>query len=569
MISFILHTHLPYVLNHGTWPHGSDWLSEAVAECYLPLLRMCNRLRDEGIRPAITFDISPVLCEQLSHPEFAVVFERYCAEHADLARIDEESFRAEGNDAFADLASTWATWYEERWEEFDAEFGRDIVGALKKLQDDGSIEVMTCGLTHGYLPLLAEDESIERQVGMAVSNYQRHFGRRPRGIWLPECAYRPGYPWRSYLLVEPYTTARDRPGIEHFLHEHDLEYFVTDQDHLESAQPIGVKRQGSFTAFSETVGHERAQLNERSVFDLFRVGSNGTDATAIAFARHRDICMQVWSGDTGYPGDADYMDFHKKYFRSSLRYWRVTDNKADMQYKQAYVPEWAETRAREHADHFVRILAGATQHRQTQTGRTPTVCLPFDTELFGHWWFEGPLFLEHVLRGIDASPVMHASTASENVDEHEPTCVVSLPESSWGKNGHHDVWMNHDVQWTWEKEYRLEQRFKQVVQRLAVASWDETLQKIMVNAMRQLLLAQASDWQFLITTWSSREYAEMRFHNHAADTAKLLDLAERYVKDPTLAKADQDLVDECEKRDEVFSSEIQAYYASRRGKAAS
>jgi len=563
MISFILHTHLPNVLNHGVWPHGSDWLSEAVAECYLPLLRMCDKLVKEGIRPGITFDISPVLCEQLSHPDFIEVFESYCQEHAELAQVDHEHFIAEGNEDFAALAALWAEWYEERWMEFDEIYDRDIVGAFRRLQDEGAIEVMTCGLTHGYLPLLAEDSSIERQIGMAKANYQKHFGRDPRGIWLPECAYRPAYTWQSLMMVEPYTKARFREGIEQHLHHHGLEFFVTDQPHIERAKPLGVMTPDGFRVqFGDTYGDSRQQLEERSVFDLFRVSGENHYESAVAFTRHRDICMQVWSGESGYPGDPDYMDFHKKYFRSSLRYWRVTDNKTDMQYKQAYVPEWAENRVRQHADHFVRILEGATQHRQTETGRPVTTCLPFDTELFGHWWFEGPMFMEFVLRGIHASPVIHAATASEQLDLVQPVCEVALPESSWGRNGNHDVWMNNEVQWTWEKEYRLEYRIQRFLERNAPSTWDATMSRIMTNAMRQLLMAQASDWQFLITTWSSREYSEMRFFSHAADTARLLDMAERYLQSGSLSKEETHFLTECEDRDGFFTEELETYFQS-------
>ena len=479
-------------------------------------------------------------------------------------KVDAEHFEKEGNPEFAKLAMWWADWYDARWKEYDEVFNKDVIGAFKRLQEEGAIEIMTCGLTHGYLPLLAEEESVDRQLSMAKANYRKHFGRDPRGVWLPECAYRPSYSWQSYLLVDPYMTARHRDGVEQFLERHDLEFFVTDHEHLEGSRPLyHTAPDGRRTPFEETFGDARRQLEERSVFDLFKVSGTDHTESAVAFARHRDICMQVWSGDSGYPGDADYLDFHKKYFRSSLRYWRVTDNKADMQYKQAYVANWAEDRARSHADHFVKILEGATQHRQTETGRPLTACLPFDTELFGHWWFEGPLFMEHVLRGIHHSPVMHTSTASEQVDLTKPTCEVGLPESSWGAEGNHSVWMNDDVKWTWEKEYRLEYRVKTFLEKNAPSTWDKTAKRVLVNVMRQLLLAQASDWQFLITTWSSREYAEMRFHNHVSDANKLLDLAESVITEGhKLTKEEEQFVAECEDRDDIFIDEINSYFDS-------
>jgi len=225
MVVFILHTHMPYVLHHGAWPHGSDWLCEATAESYLPLLRMCDRLLEEGIRPGITLDISPVLCEQLSHPDFPVLFEEYCRHRMELAHGDRPVLEAEGAEPERlGLTDYWYHWYEDRLTDFTT-YGRDIVGTLRRLQDTGAIEIMTCGVTHGYLPLLAEDASVDLQIRLATDNYERHFGRRARGIWLPECAYRPAYPWRTLLPVAPYATTRMRDSVEQVMTRHDLGFF--------------------------------------------------------------------------------------------------------------------------------------------------------------------------------------------------------------------------------------------------------------------------------------------------------------------------------------------------------
>jgi 1,4-alpha-glucan branching enzyme len=554
MVSIILHTHLPYVLHHGTWPHGSDWLFEAIAECYLPLLRMCDRLTDEGIRPGITLDISPVLCEQLAHPDLPAMFERYCAEHADLAAGDRAHLEREGADPrHIALTEYWESWYRARLHEFVDVYQRDLLGALRRLQDADAIELMTCGATHGYLPLLAEDASVDLQLRLAVAAHTRHFGRRPTGIWLPECAYRPAYPWRTLLPVASYAVARQRQGIEQILRDLDLNYFVTDEGALRDARPLGVVGpDGVRTPYDETYGNARRRLDERSPLDVFRVGDTTHDATVAVLTRHMQIAMQVWSGRTGYPGDPDYLDFHKKFFRSSLRYWRVTDVTADMAYKDLYEPAWAERKAVDHAAHFVQILEVTASHRMSTTEGETTICLPFDTELFGHWWFEGPKFLEHVLRGIAASDVLRAGTARESVEASQASCVIGLPESSWGRNGTDEVWMNPDTQWTWEREYALEHRTRRLVEKHPAASWDALMRRIMHNAFRQLLLLQASDWQFLITTETAREYASMRFHNHAADVAKLCDMAERYMVAKKLSEADMEYLDATERRDDVF-----------------
>jgi 1,4-alpha-glucan branching enzyme len=306
----------------------------------------------------------------------------------------------------------------------------------------------------------------------------------------------------------------------------------------------------------------RRRLDARTTLQVYRAGGEDHNQHMGIFTRHRQIALQVWSGETGYPGDPDYLDFHKRFFRSGLRYWRVTDNKADMQWKQPYVPEWAENRAKAHAAHFVEILEATARHHLSDFEKPPTICLPFDTELFGHWWFEGPLFVEHVLRGIHQSHLLSATTAGERYDMVHPDCEVALPESSWGRNGNHDVWMNPDVQWTWEKEYQLERRIRMLLDKHRAEPWDATMRRLIMNALREMLLAQASDWQFLISTFSSREYAQMRFHNHAADAMRLANAAERYAVSQDLLKSDAQLLEACEKRNGVLEADLNHYLSS-------
>ncbi|MFN6135616.1 MAG: DUF1957 domain-containing protein, partial [Bacteroidota bacterium] len=273
MTCFVLHTHLPYVLHHGAWPHGSDWLCEATAECYLPLIGMCDRLIADGIRPGLTFDISPILCEQLAHRDFPELFIRYCREHAELAAADRSIMESQGAEAhLIEMTSYWEQWYADAAELFSVSYRSDIIGQFRRLQNEGAIEIMTCGATHGYMPLLAEDESLQRQVEIALHAHERHFGRRPRGIWLPECAYRPGYPWRTFLPVYAYSKPRDRASVESILQRNGLSYFVTDEAALRSARPLGfVDQHGQRTHYEHTYGNIRQRLDERSAMDVFRV----------------------------------------------------------------------------------------------------------------------------------------------------------------------------------------------------------------------------------------------------------------------------------------------------------
>ncbi len=235
--TFVLHTHLPYVLGHGKWPHGTDWLNEAAVECYIPLLNVFNRLVDEGIKPAITIGLTPILCEQLAHPAFPEILNDYINQKIEASINDYEAFTRTG-DAKAALAAMWRDYFMSISSDFNEKYDRDIVGSFRKLQDGGHIEIITCAATHGYLPLLGSDEAVRAQVRTGVETYRKHFGKQPAGIWLPECAYRPSYAW-THPVDFPGKKTFDRAGVEEVLHENGISYFIVDSHLLEGGKPIG------------------------------------------------------------------------------------------------------------------------------------------------------------------------------------------------------------------------------------------------------------------------------------------------------------------------------------------
>ncbi|MBL7998734.1 MAG: DUF1957 domain-containing protein, partial [Candidatus Kapabacteria bacterium] len=320
---------------------------------------------------------------------------------------------------------------------------------------------------------------------------------------------------------------------------------------------------------------------DRTPMTVYNVASSEDvdKGTAAVFTRDQSIAMQVWSGDMGYPGDPLYLDFHKKHHGSALRYWRVTDNKADMMYKLLYVPGWAQERVNIHAFHFTQSIERALIGNRRVTSRTGLCCTPFDTELFGHWWFEGPQFVEQVLRGLHHSPYVRTVTASEHLDIAKPHEVVAIPESSWGKNGHHEVWMNPDVQYMWEAIYKAEKLMddtlrehlpatpppaakpaKKATQKKTVKTeattggMNKTVRRILTQAMRELMLLQASDWEFLVSTFSAKDYSEMRFSFHHSDFTRLCTMANAVAASPAkrLSKQDKEYLEEVEKRNAVF-----------------
>lgn len=555
----ILHTHLPWVMHHDTWPHGEHWLTEAVSECYIPLLNVFNDLNDQGIPPKVTLDISPILCEQLEHKDFKPTFEYYCEEKIKAAEQDEKNFKKWGYDPHhVYLAQFWQEWFAARLKDYRERYNYSIVGALKDLQDKGAIEVMTCGATHGYLPLLATEESINLQIKAGVENYKKYFDRRPRGIWLPECAYRPSYDWKSYIPVEPFHKPRLRPGIEQFLARNGIEYFVIDQKLLDDSYPIGAFLDGDKDRFvsinSENYYHKPWNF-DKNPLRLYEVSSSEKTeyGTAAAFVRHRDIAMQVWSGEVGYPGEPDYLDFHKKHMESLLRYWRVTDNKADMMYKTLYHPDWVWDKLDKQSNHFIHHIENSMNYFQNLTGKFGTLAVPFDTELFGHWWFEGPEFLRYVIKGLHFSPYVNAATCSEQMFGIQPSEVIGIPEGSWGVNNNHDVWINESNKWTWEAIYNNELRLKKFFEQHPKDGLSPTLRRIVTQALRELMLLQSSDWQFLIYTQSAKDYAERRFSFHHSDFNRLMDMAEDYLKSGKLSDSQIALLE----KDEMINPPFQ------------
>ena len=554
----ILHTHLPWVLHHGTAPHGVDWLNEAVAECYLPLLNVFNDLLNEGIRPGVTLDISPVLCEQLEHPDFKKAFIVYCDKMIEAARKDKEDFSHWGYDPHhVWLTQFWEDWFTARKNDFLYKYDSSIIKGLKTLQDKGAIEIMTCGATHGYLPLLGYDKSVNLQIKAAVENYKKHFGREPRGCWLPECAYRPSYEWHTYIPVEPFHSKRLRTGVEQILAAHGIKYFVTDEDLIHRITPVGVFVSDDNSEFisvkSENYRQDMGNF-DKSPLRIYNVSSSEKTeyGTSAVFTRHQNISMQVWSGEVGYPGEPDYLDFHKKHVNSWLRYWRVTDTKADMMYKTLYHPDWIYDKADKQAMHFIHHVENTSNYDNHLTGKLSTVCTPFDTELFGHWWFEGPEFIRAVLRGLHNSPYVNAVTATEQLQTINPREVVALPEGSWGENNNHDVWSNEENTWTWECIYNDELRLNNLLEKFPINNQNVNQKRISLQILRELMLLHSSDWQFLIHTQAARDYAEQRFTYHHSDFNRLCDLFEKYENPSEIFEEDLKYIEETEKRNSIF-----------------
>ena len=529
------------MLGHGEWPHGQAWLHEAAAECYIPLLRMMDRLTADGRSPRITIGLTPVLAEMLVSRKFEKDFTAYLAAQVSKAERDRGDLAALGDKIPTGLTERWATFYRDVRRDFNETYGRDIVGALRRLQTDGHIEVITSAATHGYLPLLGRDEAVDAQIRAGVATYRRHFGIAPRGIWLPECAYRPAYEW-SRPVGPPRRFARK--GVESFLARHGLRYFFVDTHLVAGGAALGTygdRIEGPTSAESRPATGLPTHV-------AYAVLDRTSRRRVAVLARDPKSSVQVWSADYGYPGDGAYLEFHRKKGPAGLRYWRITDRHLPLDDKIVYDPSAAASRVRAHADHFLHTVRETLSRHWNETGRAGVVVAPFDAELFGHWWFEGPNWLEAVIRGLGKD--VAAVTASEFLLQQPPRSVIALPEGSWGQGGHHWVWLNENTQWIWERVYAAEDAFLDLI-KSAGRGRDALTRRLLVQLARELLLLESSDWPFLVTTVSARDYSEARVQLHWETFQRLLDMARRAGGGP-LPEEELAWLTEVESRDGPF-----------------
>jgi 1,4-alpha-glucan branching enzyme len=528
-LTFTLHAHLPYVVNHGTWPHGLEWLLEAATETYLPLLRVLGRLEKDGIPFKANLNISPILLEQLAHPVFKAELPEYLNRKIAAALVDEEQFKAAGDEHLASTARWWQEYFTNGLNDFKA-LDSNIIAGFRKFNDAGMIEIITCAATHGYFPLLGTDESIVAQIKTGAATHFKHLGKHPRGMWAPECGYRPAGLWQTPVTPEgssgPWEPF-DRIGVEEAMYQGRIEYFFVDTHLIEESVSYtpydlmhGVK--GDADGAAEEL-ESSAYL--KTVYKPYIVdGPTARQHHTEVFPRDPRTGLQVWSGDTGYPGDGVYLDFHKKRWPGGHRYWQVTHSKADLGMKTPYYPERASARTKSHAEHFVGVVVDTLKSNFGQAGAPPILTSPFDAELFGHWWHEGAEWLEHVARAVARQdcPVAMIS-CGEYLDKYPPSAYIGMKEGSWGENGNNHVWLNPDTSWTWTHIYPAEATVREIA---TAGKWKDggLGLRIMKQLCRELLLLESSDWQFLITTGPARDYAEARFMTHV-DQFKVVEKA--------------------------------------------
>jgi 1,4-alpha-glucan branching enzyme len=557
--SLILHAHLPFV-RHPEYPEflEEDWLYEAITEVYLPLLFIFQTLHETGMKPRLALNLSPPLCEMLADEMLQTRYTRHLENLLELAEKEVHRTEREAME-FHDVAKMYAENLRASLDLWNDRYNRDLVGAFRRLQDEGAIEIITCGATHGFLPLISTHEARRAQVQIAVNNYKKHFGRVPRGIWLPECAY--------------------EPGVENLLKEAGIEYFISDTHAI-------------------LYGDPRPRYGVHSPVFC----PNGTGV----FARDVETSQQVWSAEIGYPGNDVYREFYRDigwdlpidYLKPhlhedgnrrhlGLKYHRITGRGVPQQNKAPYIPALAREKAAENAAHFIgERIKQAHVLRAAFDGRPPLVVSPYDAELFGHWWFEGPQFLDFFFRKLHFDQAdIAAITPGDFLDSGLPIQRQQPTSSSWGENGYYKVWLNDQNSWMYPYQHDAERRMTRLVNREVEArgrgeegtrghgdfeadvtasprpslSASQTAgsvsQRLLKQLARELLLAESSDWAFQIYQGTTVEYSTRRFqsHIHRFDLlAKMLETGD----------VDHELLAEIERRDNIFGEIDYLVYGS-------
>ncbi len=510
-LAIVLHSHLPYV-RHPEYDDflEEDWLYEAMTETYLPLLDVFTRLISDGIDFNITMSLTPTLLEMLGD---GLLMERYGGHLSKLIELSEkELVRTRGDPAINALAGMYHDRFLHYRDMFEDRYDGNIIAGFREIMDTGALELVTCAATHAYLPLLVDGFWQDVQVHVGADTHLRHLGSRPEGIWLPENAY--------------------TEGIDEILARHGIKYTFLDAHGLLNA-PI-IPTYGVYAPITSEAG-------------------------VSFFGRDMQSAKQVWSAKEGYPGDNDYREFYRdvgydldfEYVRPYLhsdgsrsnlgiKYYRIT---GETDRKQPYVPQWAMGKVDGHAGNFVLNRGKQVEYLSGIMDRKPIVVAAYDAELFGHWWFEGPEFLEQVFRKLHAidGPVK-AATPRQYLDEYPDNQVTQPAQSSWGDKGYNEVWLNGTNDWIYRHIHIAQDRMKEMLHLPAVSPEQR---RAINQALRELLLAQSSDWPFIMNSGTMVGYAKKRFISHVSRLTSLYDQIRHN-------RVDQAFLDDIESKDNAF-----------------
>ena len=497
--SVVLHGHLPWV-HHPQYEEflEEDWYLEALAETYLPLLITLDDLAADRVPVRLAVGVTPTLLEMLRSPALQQKADRYLLRRIELA--EKEVGRQAGKEPYGRAAIHYLKRFGQLWDTW-TRAGRDLVAEFRRHQEEGRLEILASCATHAVLPLVHTEEGRRAQIAIGVALYEEVFGRAPAGFWLPECAY--------------------APGIDTLLAEAKIQWVVLEAHGVTGASPA----------------------SRFGVHRPIRLPSG-----VAAFGRDPTSSRQVWATEVGYPGDPEYRELyrdlgfdgayadirpylHQDGVRRNLgiKYHRVT-GKVSLDAKEPWDPDGARGRTKVHAGNFLWHRGEQASHFGRDLREPVSILSPYDLELFGHWWYEGPWFIENLFRQMQERtqrPPVRLVTPSEVLREAGPIPEAQAPLSTWGEDGYLKVWLNEENAFVLRHQHEIERR---MIER--VRDWpdpDPDRQRILDQMLRELLLLQSSDWAFILTRQTQVHYAKKRVTDHVA---RFLEL-EAALADPT------------------------------------
>ncbi len=505
-LSIILHAHLPYVHHpeHESF-FEENWLFEAITECYVPLISMLDRLTVDRIDYRLTLSLSPPLVTMLRDELLQNRYLHYLQHLLELADKEVIRTRAE-QPQFAKLARLYRRFFRKILQVYQQQYSCDLLAAFSKHEASGRLELITCAATHGFLPLLNVSEiAVRNQIKTGIDVFNTNLGFKPKGFWLPECGY--------------------YQGLEAILKEQGIEYFFVD-------------------AHGVLFANETPRYGVYAPLDC----TNGV----AAFARELSLSQQVWSAKEGYPGDFDYREYYRDLgfdmpldyiapyildntirINTGIKYYRVTGGDTP---KDIYQPRQALLKAQAHAEDFIEKCRQKIDQQSTEMDRPAIIVTPFDAELFGHWWFEGPNWLEALIRiaAREDSDVQLVSPG--DYLQQYPEQQSTLPSAStWGDQGYSSYWINETNVWIYPLLHKAELQLEQLSTDLAKFTLTDLQMRALNQAARSVLLAQASDWPFIMKSGTTIEYARKRITDHLArfnylhDSIRKNNINERYL----------------------------------------
>ena len=489
-VSFVLHAHLPFVHHPESEDYlEEDWLYEAISETYIPLLTKFKKLEEEKVDFRITMSITPPLLSMLDNKMLQRRYIKYLKKHIELSK--KEVKRTAYDERLNKLSKYYLDRYTSDLHIFKDIYECNLINGFKHFQDIGVLEIITCGATHGYFPILYVNENTVRaQIAVGVQTYEKYFGKKPRGIWLPECGY--------------------VPEADKYLKEFGIQYVITESHGILYADPTPV-----YGTYAPIV----------SPNDI------------VAFGRDIESSRQVWSSINGYPGDFNYREFYRdigydadyEYIKpyiahngvrvhTGIKYYRITGNTENKDY---YNPTWAMDSVEKQAGHFFDSRQAQITSLAPHMHIPPIILCPYDAELYGHWWYEGPDWLYILFKKIYYDKCdFKLITPGEYIDKYPEIQVATPCRSSWGANGYSEVWLNQTNDYVHRHLHVAGDRMVELAH--LFPNEKNKLKKLALNqCARELLLAQSSDWLFIITNGTMVDYAKKRIKDHIGRFTKL------------------------------------------------